>query len=168
MTEQANEPVAAGENTASSGIEFSIQRIYLKDLSFESPLGAKAFTRQWKPKVNQDLSTKIAKLDDNHYEVVLSITITVKDDTDTLYLVEIHQAGVFFVKGLNEQQLAGILNTQCPNILFPYARETIDSVVSKGTFPALMLPPINFDALFQQAVANANAQAAEKAEAGTH
>ena len=168
MTEQANEPVAAGENSTSAGIEFSVQRIYLKDLSFESPQGAKSFTRQWKPKVNQDLSTKIAKLDDNHYEVVLSITITVTDETDTLYLAEIHQAGVFFVKGLNEQQLAGILNTQCPNILFPYARETIDSVVTKGTFPALMLPPINFDALFQQAVANANAQAAEKAETGTH
>ncbi|KJS09955.1 MAG: preprotein translocase subunit SecB [Gammaproteobacteria bacterium BRH_c0] len=168
MTEQTNEPEVAADNNAGNGIEFSVQRIYLKDLSFESPLGAKSFTRQWKPKVSQDLGTKIAKLDDNHYEVVLSITITVKDDDDTLYLAEIQQAGVFFVKGLNEQQLAGILNTQCPNILFPYARETIDSVVTKGTFPALMLPPINFDALFQQAVANANAQASEKAEAGTH
>ncbi|HLS99533.1 MAG: protein-export chaperone SecB [Porticoccaceae bacterium] len=160
MTEQADQ-AAANEQGNDNAMEFSLQRVYLKDLSFESPLGARAFTRQWKPKVNQDLSTKIARLDDNHFEVVLDITITVKDDTDTLYLVEVKQAGVFFAKGLNEQQLAGILNTQCPSILFPYVRETIDSVVTRGTFPALMLPPINFDALFQQAVANANAKAAE-------
>ena len=75
--------------------------------------------------------------------------------------MEVKQAGVFFAKGLNEQQLAALLNTQCPSILFPYVRETIDSVVTRGTFPALMLPPVNFDALFQQAVANANAKAAE-------
>jgi preprotein translocase subunit SecB len=171
MTEETNQAATAAVNeTAGDGVEFSLQRVYLKDLSFESPLGARAFTKQWQPKVNQDLSTKIARLDDGHYEVVLHITITVQDDTDTLYLVEIQQAGVFLAKGLSEQQLAGVLNTHCPNILFPYVRETIDSVVTKGTFPALMLPPINFEALFQQAVANAQARKAEDqvAEAPTH
>lgn len=142
-------------------MEFTLQRIYLKDLSFESPMGARAFTRQWQPKVNQDLATRITKLDDSHYEVVLDITITVKDDDETLYLVEVKQAGLFFASGLDEQQLAAVLNTHCPNILFPYVRETVDSVISKGSFPALMLPPINFDALFQQAMANASARAAE-------
>ncbi|HEY8385935.1 MAG TPA: protein-export chaperone SecB [Porticoccaceae bacterium] len=161
MTEETNQ-AAAGEATNTNNAEFSLQRIYLKDLSFESPLGARAFTRQWKPQVNQDLSTKVARLDEEHYEVVLHFTITVKDDSDTLYLVEVQQAGVFRVKGIPEQQLAGLLNTHCPTVLFPFARETIDSVVVKGTFPALMLPPINFDALFQQAVAQAQAKQAEE------
>ena len=160
MTEQANETAAAAENSENK-VEFSLQRIYLKDLSFESPMGARAIIREWTPKVNQDLATRITKLDDSHYEVVLDITITVKDDNETLYLVEVKQAGLFFTSGLNEQQLAAVLNTHCPNILFPYVRETVDNVINKGSFPALMLPPINFDALFQQAVANANAQAAE-------
>lgn len=161
MTEETNQ-AATGDAAADNTVEFNLQRIYLKDLSFESPLGARAFTRQWKPQVNQDLSTKVTRLDDDHYEVVLHFTITVKDDTDTLYLVEVQQAGVFLVKGIPEQQLAGVLNTHCPNLLFPYARETIDSVVVKGTFPALMLPPINFEALFQQAVAQAQAKQAEE------
>lgn len=170
MTEETNQPAAAAGDATANSAEFNLQRVYLKDLSFESPLGARAFTRQWKPQVNQDLSTKIARLDDDHYEVVLHFTITVKDDSDTLYLVEIQQAGVFLAKGINDQQLSGLLNTQCPAILFPYARETIDSVVIKGTFPALMLPPINFDALFQQAIAQAQAKQAEEqaAESPAH
>lgn len=165
MTEETNQ-AAADEAATNNNVEFNLQRIYLKDLSFESPLGARAFTRQWKPQVNQDLSTKVSRLDDDHYEVVLQFTITVKDDTDTLYLVEVQQAGVFLIKGIPEQQLPTVLNTHCPNLLFPYARETIDNVVVKGTFPALMLPPINFDALFQQAVAQAQAKQVEEQAAG--
>ncbi len=167
MTEETTPAAGAANEAAGNGMEFSLQRVYLKDLSFESPLGARAFTRQWKPKVNQDLSTKISRLDDDHFEVVLHITITVQDDTDTLYLVEIQQAGVFLIKGMDDQQLTGVLNTHCPGILFPYARETIDSAVTKGTFPALMLPPINFDALFQQAIAQAQSRQAEQQQAET-
>ncbi len=149
MTEETNNAAATeGESRA----EFALQRVYLKDLSFESPLGAEAFRRQWKPKVNQDLSTRTNKLDEENFEVVLQLTITVQDEEETLYLVEVQQAGIFQIRGMEGQQLTSVLNTHCPQIIFPYARETIDSVITKGTFPALMLPPINFDAVYQQAL----------------
>ncbi len=162
MVEENNSQAGATQGgEQGQQVEFSLQRLYLKDLSFEAPQGAAAFQGQWQPKVNQDLATRINRLEDDHYEVVLNLTITVKDDDKTFYLVEVHQAGIFRIKGIEGDQLAGVLNTNCPNILFPYARETIDNVVTKGSFPALMLPPVNFDALFRQAVDQARAKNAE-------
>ncbi|GAA5315796.1 MAG: protein-export chaperone SecB [Candidatus Pelagadaptatus aseana] len=152
----------AEEQTANAPEQqFALQRLYVKDISFEAPMGAEAFRKQWKPQVNQDLNTKTAKIEDDLFEVVLTITVTVKLEDETAFLVEVQQAGLFGIKGLEGQQLAQVLNTVCPNILFPYAREAIDNAVTKGSFPALMLPPVNFDALFAQAVA----QAKQKAEA---
>ena len=163
--EQTTEtPEGAAEQQA--GQQFAMQRIYLKDLSFEAPMGAEAFRKQWKPQVNQELNTKTNKIEDNLYEVTLTLTITVKLEEETAFLVEVHQAGLFGIQGIEGQQLAQVLNTVCPNILFPYAREAIDNVITKGSFPALMLPPINFDALFAQAVAQAKQQA-EGAEEAT-
>ena len=133
--------------------QFAIQRVYLKDLSFETPLGPDVFRKQWQPKVKQDIGTKTNKLDGDLHEVVLSITITASIEEQTAFLVEVQQAGIFNLAGFNEQQLTQIINTVCPGLLFPYVREAIDSVVVKGSFPAVNLPPINFDALFQQAVA---------------
>ncbi|MFL2499194.1 MAG: protein-export chaperone SecB [Porticoccaceae bacterium] len=138
--------------------QFSIQRVYLKDLSFETPQGPTAFNKKWQPKVNQDLNTKTSQVEDGIYEVALRVTITMADGEDTIYVVEAEQAGLFNIKGFSEEQLPQILNTTCPGILFPYLRETLDNVVTKGSFPALLLPPINFDALF----ANAMQQAAEE------
>jgi preprotein translocase subunit SecB len=138
--------------------QFSIQRVYLKDLSFETPQGPAAFNKKWQPKVNQDLNTKTSQVEDGIYEVALRVTITMADGQDTIYVVEAEQAGLFNIKGFSEEQLPQILNTTCPGILFPYLRETLDNVVTKGSFPALLLPPINFDALF----ANAMQQAAEE------
>ena len=163
--EQTTEtPEGAAEQQA--GQQFAMQRIYLKDLSFEAPMGVEAFRKQWKPQVNQELNTKTNKIEDNLYEVTLTLTITVKLEEETAFLVEVHQAGLFGIQGIEGQQLAQVLNTVCPNILFPYAREAIDNVITKGSFPALMLPPINFDALFAQAVAQAKQQA-EGAEEAT-
>lgn len=158
MTEET--PQAATSADAPK-VEFSLQRIYLKDLSFEAPMGAEAFRRQWKPQVTQDLNTQTKKLDDDHYDVTLRITITVKDGDDTMYLVEVQQGAIFLIRGIEGEQLTAVLNTQCPTILFPYVRETVDSVITKGTFPALMMPPINFDAVYQQALAKARQQQAE-------
>ena len=138
--------------------QFSIQRVYLKDLSFETPQGPAAFNKKWQPKVNQDLNTKTSQVEDGIYEVALRVTITMADGEDTIYVVEAEQAGLFNIKGFSEEQLPQILNTTCPGILFPYLRETLDNVVTKGSFPALLLPPINFDALF----ANAMQQAVEE------
>ena len=165
MAEENNTQAAEGGAQEAPSQQFAMQRIYLKDLSFEAPLGVEAFKQQWQPKVNQELNTKTNKIDDDNYEVTLTLTITVKlGEDDTAFLVEVQQAGLFLVKGLEGKQLAQVLNTTCPNILFPYAREAVDNVITKGSFPALMLPPINFDALFAQAVAQAKQQAEGGAE----
>jgi preprotein translocase subunit SecB len=138
--------------------QFSIQRVYLKDLSFETPQGPSAFKRKWQPKVSQDLNTKTNLVEEGIFEVALRVTITMTDGEDTIYIVEAEQAGLFNIKGFTDEQLPQILNTTCPGILFPYLRETLDSVVTKGSFPALLLPPINFDALFANAVQQAAAE----------
>jgi len=135
--------------------QFAIQRVYLKDLSFETPQGAAAFQKQWKPKVSQDLNTKTKKIDEGVFEVSLRVTITVADDEDTIYLAEVEKAGLFTIDGFTDEQMPQLLNATCPNILFPYLRTTLDDVITKGSFPALMLPPINFDALFASAVQQA-------------
>ncbi|GAA5443951.1 protein-export protein SecB [Microbulbifer sp. NBRC 101763] len=155
MAEELN----GAANAEAPQVQFAMQRIYLKDLSFETPMGVEVFKKQWKPQVNQELNTKTAKVDEDLYEVALTLTITVKLEEDTAFLVEVKQAGLFGIKGLEGQQLAQALNTACPQILFPYAREVIDNAVVKGSFPALMLPPVNFDALFAQALDQAQKQA---------
>ncbi|MBB3060631.1 protein-export chaperone SecB [Microbulbifer rhizosphaerae] len=155
----AEEQNGAAANAEASKVQFAMQRIYLKDLSFETPMGAEIFKKQWKPQVNQELNTKTDKIDEDLYEVALTLTITIKLEDETAFLVEVKQAGLFAIKGLEGQQLAQALNTACPQILFPYAREVVDNVVTKGSFPALMLPPINFDALFAAALAQAQQQA---------
>ncbi|MFT7387339.1 MAG: preprotein translocase subunit SecB [Candidatus Endobugula sp.] len=132
--------------------QFFIQRIYTKDLSLENPMGPEAFTISDQPTINQDLASEINKINDDLYETVLKLTITASLKDKTIFLIEVHQAGLFEVKGIEGQNLARVLNTVCPQVLFPYARETIDSALSKATFPPLMLPPINFDALYSQAL----------------
>jgi len=132
--------------------QFVTQRIYVKDLSFESPQAPDGFKKTWKPAMSVDLNTKSNKIDDNNIEVVLTVTITAKQDEETAFLVEVQQAGIFFIKGIEGADLHRLLGTVCPSILFPYARECIDNVVVKGSFPALMMAPVNFDALYEQAV----------------
>lgn len=145
--------------------QFAMQRIYTKDLSFESPATPDVFRKQWQPAVNVDLNTKSNKVDESgNYEVVLTVTITAKMDDETAFLVEVQQAGVFMITGFEGENLRRILGTAAPNILFPYARENIDSLCVKGGFPALMLAPVNFEALYQQAIA----QAAQQGEAAAH
>ena len=165
MSEETTTSAAAAEQEQA---QFSIQRIYIKDISFESPQGAGAFQKQWKPKVSQDMNTKTNKIDDDLYEVVLRVTITMADGEDTIYLAEVEQAGLFTIKGITEQQLPQVINTTCPSILFPYLRETIDNIVTRGGFPALMLPPINFDALFASAVQQATEKAKSDEENTKH
>lgn len=151
--------------------QFAMQRIYNKDISFESPSTPDIFRKQWQPKVNVDLNTKSDKVDEQgNYEVVLTITITAKVDDDTAFLVEVQQAGIFMITGFEGEDLRRILGTAAPNILFPYARENIDSLCVKGGFPPVMLAPVNFDALYQQALSQAEQQKAapESGEPATH
>ena len=146
---------------------FALQRIYVKDLSFESPNSPQVFQKQWKPEVKMDLSTKHKKVADDLYEVVISVTLTVAVEGMTAYIVEVQQAGLFTVQGVEGGQLAQALNAFCPNLLFPYLRETVDTAVIKGSFPAMMLAPVNFDAIFAQAVMQKQKEAAEKADEST-
>jgi preprotein translocase subunit SecB len=146
----------ADEQAAMNQQQFSVQRIYTKDLSFESPATPAVFRKQWQPKVNVDLNTRSNAIDDEgNYEVVLSITITAKIEEETAFLIEVQQAGIFFIKGFESEDLRRILGTAAPNVLFPYARETIDTLCVKGAFPAIMLAPVNFEAVYQQALAHA-------------
>ncbi|UYZ84533.1 protein-export chaperone SecB [Entomomonas sp. E2T0] len=130
--------------------QFSIQRIYVRDVSFESPKTPDIFLKEWKPAVNLDLNTRQNSLEDSVYEVVLTLSATAKIDDDVAFIAEVQQAGIFLIKGLGADDVSHMLGSFCPNLLFPYARETLDNLVVKGSFPALMLAPINFDALYQQ------------------
>jgi preprotein translocase subunit SecB len=144
--------------------QFGIQRIYIKDISFESPQVPALFSKNWKPAIQQELSTTSSPLGDDRYEVALKMTLTGKLEDQPAFLVEVEQAGIFLAKGLAEDQLRHLLGATCPGILFPYARELIDSLMNRGTMPPLLLPPINFDAIYQQAMA----QQAEQASSTAH
>jgi preprotein translocase subunit SecB len=164
MSEEEKGAVAAAETTDQPQI--MIQRVYLKDLSFESPNSPQSFTADWKPEVSVDLNSQARQLNETNFEVVLRITITAKADDKTVYLTEVQQAGLFHIANVPKDSMGQVLGAFCPNILFPYARETIDSLVQRGSFPALMLAPVNFDALYAQSMAQQAAQAsAETAEA---
>ncbi|WP_432472223.1 protein-export chaperone SecB [Amphritea sp. HPY] len=138
------------QNQEPQAPQFAIQRVYIKDSSFEAPNSPQVFTKQWQPDVNLDMNTATSQLDEGVFEVILTLTVTAKNDNDTAFLAEIQQAGIFTISGLGEAELHHTLGAFCPSILFPYAREAVDSLVNKGSFPALMLAPVNFDALYAQ------------------
>ena len=146
--------------------QIAIQKIYVKDFSFESPHTPEVFTRSdWSPKTNLNLrSTHTSGSDDSH-EVVLTITIEAKEEDKTFFLVELQQAGLFHIAGYGEDEFKAVVGSYCPNILFPYARESVANIVAKGGFPEFLLQPINFDALYAQGLAQAQAQAQEQAPA---
>ncbi|QLC73435.1 protein-export chaperone SecB [Pseudomonas sp. LPB0260] len=146
MTEQASSEAAQDEQSP----QFSLQRIYIRDLSFEAPKSPEIFRQEWKPSVALDLNTRQKSLDGDFHEVVLTLSVTVKNGEETAFIAEVQQAGIFLIKGLDAPSMSHTLGAFCPNILFPYARETLDSLVVRGSFPALMLAPVNFDALYAQ------------------
>lgn len=168
--EQNDQVTAAAQGAEQAeGPQFALQRIYLKDSSFESPRTPAVFQTQWQPKINFDIKTRNNKLQDDVFEVVLVLTVEATLEEEPAFVVEVHQAGVFTARDFDSAQVEQLLATVCPNILFPYAREAIDTLVVKGSFPALMLAPINFEALYAQqkqaAEANANGEAAAPTEA---
>lgn len=142
--------------------QFMIQRIYVKDLSFETNNTPAVFQQKWEPELSLDLNTKHNQLEANVYEVELSVTATVKNQKETAFLVEVKQAGIFTIQGAPDEQLDHLLGSFCPNILFPYAREAITAEVIRGSFPQLVLSPINFDALYMQQLEEKKKAAHEK------
>lgn len=131
--------------------KISIQKIYLKDFSFESPQTPQVFTQgKWEPKTNLNLRSTHSAGDGEFHEVVLTITVETKHEDKTLFLIELQQAGLFHIAGYSGQEFAAVVGSFCPNLLFPYAREAISGIVSRGGFPELLLQPINFDVLYAQ------------------
>jgi len=143
---------AADKNTSNSqdGPEFAIQRIYVQDISLESPNSPQIFQQTWQPHVDVQLHVHSDKLAEDVYEVKLAITITTKVEEKTAFLAEIKQAGIFTLAGFPEPQLQHMLGSYCPTVLFPFARELVAELVVRGGFPPLYLAPINFDALYEQ------------------
>lgn len=145
----AEEQANATKNEAAQQ-QFSIQKIYCRDVSFETPNSPQIFTDKWEPELKIDLHTAVNPLAENVFEVVLTVTATVKVADKTAFLAEVQQAGIFNVAGFEKKQLDAMLGSYCPNILFPYAREVISELVNKGGFPQLILQPVNFDAVYTQ------------------
>jgi len=138
---------------------FGIVRVYLKDVSFETPNSPDVFRQDFKPDVNLQLNSSVNNLGGDLYEVVLSVTVTSKQKDKTAFLVEVQQAGIFELKGYDESQKSAMLGAYCPNTLYPFAREVVADLVTKGSFPQLLLSPINFDALYAQKLQQSKAQA---------
>ena len=137
-------------NTENKQGQFGLQKIYVRDISFETPNSPQIFQEQWKPTVNMDIANSVNPLNEENYEVVLSVTVTVGFNDKTVYLIEVQQAGIFHITGLPEDILKRTLATICPNILFPFAREMVSDLVTRGGFPQLLLAPVNFESLFLQ------------------
>lgn len=129
---------------------FSIQKIYLKDLSFEAPNSPVILGGEWQPDANMEMNTSFEKLDDKHYEVVLRMTLTAKNREQVAFITEIKQAGIFLLENIAPEQVEPILLSYCPTTLFPYARDVVASTLFRGSFPELNLAPVNFDALYLQ------------------
>ncbi|WP_438462333.1 protein-export chaperone SecB [Marinomonas sp. PE14-40] len=146
------------ENTEAVAPQLALQRIFLKDISFESPRSPMVFQEEWKPEVGLELNTKSRQVGENLYEVVLEVTVNVKNNGENAFLVQVQQGGLFAIAGLDDQQLHHALGAFCPGTVFPYARENIDALCVKGSFPALMLAPVNFDALYMDSLKKQQAE----------
>ncbi|WP_100642721.1 protein-export chaperone SecB [Alteromonas facilis] len=144
--EQQTNGAASAEET--QGAQFNIQRIYTKDISFETPNSPAVFTKEWKPEIKLDIDTRTNQVNESTFEVVLAITVTATLGEETAFLCEVQQAGLFAVGEMPDQNKAHLLGSYCPNLLFPYAREAVSNMVNRGTFPPVNLAPINFDAIF--------------------
>ena len=137
----------AATATAATARTLALQAVYLKDCSFEAPHGPRA-NGQWNPQISLDLNTSVHPIAGDVREVVLTVTVSAKQGEQTLFLVEVKQAGAFLMQNLSADEFKRAVGSICPNVLFPYARAVVSQLVSQGGFPQLLLPPVNFDALY--------------------
>ena len=165
MTKQVDvNPEAASEEQQNLP-QAAIQRIYVKDLSFEAPNLPELFSVEYKPKIKMEMNSKSRMVADDNYEVILTISVKSELEEKTVFLAEVQQAGIFFVKNVSEDQLQHTLSVMAPGTLYPYVRETIASLIGKTGFPPVQLAPINFQALYMQKLQQA--KAADKTEEKT-
>lgn len=148
------------QSTGTDAGQFTIQKVYVKDLSFEAPNSPQIFLEKWTPEISLQLSSTATQQAEDVHEILLTLTVTAKQSGKTAYLIEVQQAGIFTIKGFNDHDMKGMLGSYCPNVLFPYGREVISDLVAKGGFPQLLLAPVNFDALYAHMLTQ-QAQAAE-------
>ena len=163
----------ADEPTNSANQQLMLQKIYVKDLSFESPKAPMVFTTNVQPQTQVSIRSGSADVAPDTQEVTLTLTIEAKDKDATLFLAEVSQSGIFFIQGYSAEEKAVLLGSFCPATLYPFAREAIADLVQRGGFPQLLLQPINFDALYTQAMQERQARDAGAAPApagsgGTH
>ncbi|MBF6059074.1 MULTISPECIES: protein-export chaperone SecB [Thiomicrorhabdus] len=129
---------------------FVIQKIYTKDVSFESPNTPELFTTEFQPELSVDLNVESKGLEENIFHVAVRVTVTTKIEGSTAFLCEVSQAGIFTLAGFSEAELGYMLGAQCPNVLFPYAREVVSDLVTRGGFPQLLLEPVNFEMMYHE------------------
>lgn len=134
---------------------FLIQKIYVKDISFETPNSPHVFREKWEPDVSMQMGNTVTVLSPDVQEVIMAVTVTAKVKDKVAFLVEVHQAGIFTIEGFTAEEVGQVVGSFCPNILFPYAREVVSDLVIRGGFPQLLLAPVNFDALYAQHLAKA-------------
>lgn len=157
--ESSNPPEGATAAPGGQGGQILLERLYLKDVSFESPRSPAVFGETWRPEFQLDVNTRASNLGEDRFEVLLSITLRCRSDDKTAYIAEIQQAGVFQVTGVDAAARQRVLGTLCPGTLFPYVRETADNLVVKGGFPAVHLAPVSFDGLYAEALRRQAAEA---------
>ena len=143
-----------------------IEKLYLKDASFESPNTPSMFQQEWKPEIELNINTRSEQVVPSYFEVVVTVTVTAKLADKTAFIAEVQQAGLFQMEGFPDEAIRRTVGIFCPTTLFPYVREAVDSLVVRGGFPPLNLVPINFEAAFEEAMRHAEAQAGQDAGAG--
>jgi len=163
----ANLTEGAAVDGAQPNASFNIQKLYLKDVSFEAPNAPMVFNEQGQPELSMNLNQKVGKLADGVYEVVLGVTLTCTIDGKTIYLAEVAQAGIFGLVGFDDATLDAMLGMHCPNVLFPYARQTISDLISSGGFPPFYLQPMNFEAIYAEGLRRRSEQVAGASEGST-
>lgn len=162
MADEQNQ--VAGTQEQEQQAQFQLQKLYVKDVSFEIPNAPQIFQEDGQVEIKLNLAQKVEALAEGVHEVVLTVTVTATVGEKTAYLVEVQQAGIFSITGLNEQSEHAAINTLCPHTLFPYARRVITDLVADGGFPPLVLQPINFDQIYAQRMQEAQAQANSTAD----
>ncbi|MGB5569139.1 MAG: protein-export chaperone SecB [Sedimenticolaceae bacterium] len=130
--------------------QFMVQRIYTKDVSFEAPNTPKMFQENWSPQINVGLGTEVTRIDAENIVLVLKVSVEAKHDEKTVFLVEVKQAALFLVQGFGEEETDALMGVAAPNVVFPYAREVVSDLVTRGSFPQFILQPVNFEAIYTQ------------------